>query len=127
QRGLEALEPTRFERLDLGSPRDLLAAAAAALPPELPAARFALETVLLDRAGQRSGQPLWRLLSELIPGPRTAEPVGLCALLPSADPAHALELARRGVAEGLRTFKLKLGPGRLAAPQEATLDLLRAE
>jgi L-Ala-D/L-Glu epimerase len=127
ERALSELDPTRLAALDLASPRALLDAAAAALPPELPAARFALETALLDRAGQHSGTPLWRLLSELIPGAASAAPVGLCALLPSAAPARALELARRALAEGVRTFKLKLGPERLSAAQEATLELLRVE
>jgi o-succinylbenzoate synthase len=125
ERALAALDATRLPAFDLGGASALLDAAAAAIPAALPAARFALETALLDRAGRRSGQPLWRLLSELVPGTAAARPIEICALLPSADPARALELARRGLADGVRSFKLKLGPEQLGAAQEATLERLR--
>lgn len=127
ERGLAALDEARFEGLADAPPERLLDAAASALPPELPAARFALETALLDRAGQRSGEPLWRLLSRLIPGAREPAPLALCALLPSADPLRALDLARRHVDAGVRTFKLKVGPEQLGAAQEATLEALRRD
>jgi o-succinylbenzoate synthase len=124
ERVLAALDVARFETL-ADTPQALLDAAAAALPPELPAARFALETALFDRASQRSGQPLWRLLSELIPGAGEPASLALCALLPSADPPRALEIARQHVGAGVRTFKLKIGPEQLTDTQEATLQALR--
>jgi o-succinylbenzoate synthase len=127
EHALEALEPGAFAAFDQTSPSTLLAAAALAIPAELPAARFALETALLDRASRRTGKPLWRLLAELIPGAAGSGPVALCALLPSADPALALELARRHVAAGVHAFKLKIGPDRLATAQLATLDALRCK
>lgn len=104
---------------------ELLAAAAAALPAELPAARFALETALLDRAARRARRPLWRLLRELVPGRKEPEPIALCALLPSADAAAAVERARAHVEAGVLTFKLKVGPDQPSSAQEATLDALR--
>jgi L-Ala-D/L-Glu epimerase len=125
ERVLAALDEARFQALADATPRSLLDAASAALPPELPAARFALETALLDRASQRSGQPLWRLLSELIPGAGEPASLALCALLPSAETSRALELARRHVGAGVRTFKLKVGPEKLSGAQEATLEALR--
>jgi L-Ala-D/L-Glu epimerase len=127
ERALMALDPVQLAALDLGAPRELLAAAAAAIAPELPAARFALETALLDLAARRSRRPLCQLLAELVPGAgaRPLATVALCALLPSGDPARALELARAHVASGVRAFKLKVGPERLDGAQEATLDALR--
>jgi o-succinylbenzoate synthase len=123
---LASLASSSLGALDFGSPRGLLAAARA-IPAELPAARFALETALLDRAGQRAGRPLWQLLAELIPNADAPEPVRLCALLPSGDPARALELARRHAAAGVHVLKLKVGPERIGAAQLATLEALRRE
>lgn len=127
ERLLAALDEARFDVLADAGAQALLDAAATAVPPELPAARFALETALLDRAGQRSGRPLWRVLSELIPGASDPAPLALCALLPSADAVRALELARQHVGAGVRTFKLKVGPERIGLAQEATLEALRGE
>jgi L-alanine-DL-glutamate epimerase-like enolase superfamily enzyme len=135
---LEALGET-------GDARALLDAAGAWIPQQRPSARFALETALLDRAAQGAGQPLWRWLAALVgsgdlgTGEREAErgrslpslaepgPVALCALLPSSDPRAALELARRHLSAGVACFKLKVGPERLSAEQEASFGRLRAE
>jgi o-succinylbenzoate synthase len=119
---------------------ELLAAAAALIPSQLPSARFALETALLDRAAQRAKQPLWCSLAALArPGVgdaaralsaerlAEAQPVALCALLPSSDPSAALALARRHLAGGVTCFKLKVGPDHLTLEQQATLAGLRAE
>jgi o-succinylbenzoate synthase len=127
EHALGALEPRALAALDFASPSALLAAAALLIPPELPAALFALETALLVQASRRARQPLWRLLSDLIPAADAPRPVALCALLPSADPARALDLARRYTTDGVRVFKLKVGPERVDAAQLATLDALRAE
>jgi o-succinylbenzoate synthase len=121
--GLTAAVLDMLDRAD--SALEVLDAVAAAIPAELPAARFALETALLDRAARRSGQPLWRLLGELVPGGTEPEPIALCALLPSADTAAAVELARAHVDMGVSTFKLKVGPDHASPAQEATLDALR--
>ncbi len=126
EQALTALDTDALDALDRAdTPVELLDAAAAALPPELPAARFALETALLDRAGQRAGRPLWSLLRELVPSRKEPDPIALCALLPSAHAASAMELARAHVEAGVLTFKLKIGPDRPSPLQEATLDALR--
>lgn len=93
------------------------------LPAELPSARFALETALLDRLGLRLGRPLWSLLREAYTGiaPELARPVALCSLLPNDDPAGALAQALRESRLGVRAFKLKIGPD---VVQPAQLELL---
>jgi o-succinylbenzoate synthase len=138
---LAALPAAELEALaDVSDASALLDAAAALIPPERPSARFALETALLDRAAQRAAQPLWRALAAALAGAgageaaaraaalrAVAEPVALCALLPSGEPRAALELARRHLAAGVACFKLKVGPARLSAEQAATFARLRAE
>lgn len=126
---LRRIAPARLAALDgLESPGALLDAAAELLPEQVPAARFALETALLDRLGRRSGQPLWRLLADALPDGlgRPGGPVPLCALLPSHDPEAALFEVRRHERAGVRTFKLKIGPERVAPAQLATLRELRS-
>jgi len=82
-----------------------------------PAARFALETALLDWAGQARQAPVWRLLA---PELETPHPVPLSALVSD------LAGARQAWARGIRTFKLKLDA---QAPQAAIAlgQALRAE
>jgi o-succinylbenzoate synthase len=127
EHALRALKPARLDALDGECEVDVLIAAVAELiSAALPAARFALETALLDRAARRIGQPLWQLLCE--PGAVGASrAVPLCALLPSADATLALAQARRELAVGVRVFKLKIGPERLTSAQADTLTRLRAE
>jgi o-succinylbenzoate synthase len=98
-------------------------AVAALLPAELPSARFALETALLDRLGRRLGRPLWSLLREAQVGgtQELARAVPLCSLLPSDDPAGALAQALRLSELGVQAFKLKIGPD---VVQPAQLELL---
>jgi L-alanine-DL-glutamate epimerase-like enolase superfamily enzyme len=91
------------------------AAAAAALDAAgvtAPAARFALETALLDAAARRRGLPLWRLLAPDASG----APVPLAAL------ATDLPGARAALARGVRTLKVKAG----AATWARDLGFLRA-
>jgi o-succinylbenzoate synthase len=112
----------------LERPVALLRAVAALVPAELPSARFALETALLDRLGIEQQRPLWSLLAELLPAavpPLTELP--LCALLPSADPTQALRAAAQHFGLGVRCFKLKIGPDRLQPAQAELLAALRAE
>jgi o-succinylbenzoate synthase len=125
-RALEALDASALRALEApASPRGLLEAAAAAVPEALPAARFALETALLDRLGRRTGRPLFELLREAAGVDAEPRPVPLCALLPS-EPGRALELARSYLARGVCTFKLKVGPECFSPAQEQTLVTLRA-
>ena len=83
----------------------------------LPAARFALETALLDLIGQRTGRPLWVLLGTGEP----AGPVPLSCSVSTHDARHAVESARRAVEKGAAAVKVKVG-----ADWEAEMGLLRA-
>jgi o-succinylbenzoate synthase len=128
QRALTALAPTLLDELmSMDDPARLLDVVARAVPSES-AARFALEAAALDRLGRKRELPVWRLLRE-VAGASTEAPsdVELAALLPSHDPAAAVAQARRHVAEGRRTFKLKLGPALPTPDQLATLEALRGE
>jgi o-succinylbenzoate synthase len=129
ERVLAALPAARLAALtEIGDARTLLDAAAELVPEQHRAARFALETALLDRAAQRAGQPLWHALAALLSHPASAPaPVALCALLPSGEPSTALALALRQLAAGVASFKLKVGPERLTSEQDATFTRLRAE
>jgi o-succinylbenzoate synthase len=121
----------------LSSPQVILAEVQRLLPADVPAARFGLETALLDRLGQRLQRPLWSLLRDCVPeqdrgaidagSSGASGPLRLCALLRSEDPSDALEQARHHVAAGVRCFKLKVGPGVLLPSQESVLRALRAE
>jgi o-succinylbenzoate synthase len=128
QAALLAISVTELAALEaLRSPGELLAEAARLIPEEFPAARFALETALLDRLGRHLRRPLWSLLQDLVSGlpANQAGPVELCALLDSCDPERALAEARRQGSSGVNTFKLKIGPHVLQPEQAATLTVLR--
>src|ERR1700710_2318273 len=111
---LRAIPAERLAALsELTSPAALLQGASALVPREVPAARFALETALLDRLGQTLGRPLWSLLREALGerlGNAPPSPLELCVLLPSGPPALALGTARRHLGNGTRQFKIKIGP-----------------
>lgn len=97
------------------------------LPASLPAARFALQTALLDRLAQAQRRPLWSLLQDLLPDPAEALPVlALSGLLTGDELGIAVGEAERQYALGLRCFKIKIGPGRLRPSQAALLAALRA-
>jgi L-Ala-D/L-Glu epimerase len=85
----------------------------------LPAARHALELALLDLLARRRGVPLCRLLA---PEPRAEVEVN--ALLGAEAPQALAEEARRAVAEGYRTLKVKVA-GRPGEEDEARLEALR--
>jgi L-alanine-DL-glutamate epimerase-like enolase superfamily enzyme len=80
----------------------------------LPQAVAALDLALWDLAGQRVGQPVWRLL-----GAAAAGPIPVNATIASADRAGAASEAAAAVAAGFTTVKVKVGlgddGGRLAA------------
>jgi L-Ala-D/L-Glu epimerase len=128
EHALRAISAAELQRLAAATAaRELLEAVAALLPVELPAARFALEMALLDRLGRRQGRPLWALLQDLLPAPPApASHVELCALLSSSEPAAAMAEARALFEQGLRHFKLKIGPRRLQPAQRELLASLRA-
>jgi o-succinylbenzoate synthase len=111
--------------LRLSEPAQLLQTAESLIPAEVPSARFALETALLDRLGRQSGRPLWSLLRELLPLRAEPGPVPLCVLLSGDDAAAVLSEAVRQHASGVRSFKLKIGPERLQPQQAQLLAQLR--
>jgi o-succinylbenzoate synthase len=99
-----------------------LAAASSCLPQELPAARFAIETALLDLAGQRAGRPAWRLLRSSVRRLDSRPlPVSLCGVVvaPGRRPDDVLGAASRLVERGLSRLKLKVG-------YEGDVELARA-
>jgi muconate cycloisomerase len=72
-----------------------------------PQAVAAVDIALHDLIGKASGKPIWRLL-----GADRADPVACNATLPAANPAATRTMTERWLAEGFRTFKLKVGlPG----------------
>jgi L-alanine-DL-glutamate epimerase-like enolase superfamily enzyme len=103
---------------------------AAAIAPEAPAARAALEMALLDLRGKRAGVPLHRLL-----GPARTRLLTSATLGIEDDLAASLDRARRYVAEGFRILKIKVGEdweadARLVAALRATFGaslLIRAD
>lgn len=91
-----------------------------------PAARFALETALLDLLGQRTGQPLWRCLraGEEYAGSDHAAPVALNAVCTATDAGEVLAQVARARARGIDCVKLKVG--RDLAREVAILEAVRA-
>lgn len=64
----------------------------------------AVDIALHDLAARAAGQPVWRFL-----GAESARPVRCNATLPAANPTALRAMAERWVADGFRTFKLKVG------------------
>jgi L-alanine-DL-glutamate epimerase-like enolase superfamily enzyme len=64
----------------------------------------AVDIALHDLAAKAAGAPLWRLL-----GAESARPVRCNATLPAANPTPLRAMTERWVADGFRTFKLKVG------------------
>ena len=82
----------------------------------LPAARFALETALLDLLGQR----LERSIAALLGGVRPYDSLRRSGLLPRGEGAEGLiEAAQRLVSAGFRTLKLKVGDAGASIEREA--------
>jgi o-succinylbenzoate synthase len=73
-----------------------------------PAATFAVETALLDLAGQRRGMPIWALFDEAAPFP-----VPLSSLLGGADDEDTVAAAHAAAARGAHTVKVKIAGPRL--------------
>jgi o-succinylbenzoate synthase len=81
---------------------------------EMPAsARFAVETALLDLAGQERGVPLWALFDR-----GAGTPVPLSALAGGAD-ADGVTAASKAVERGVRTVKVKIAGPNLGRQVEA--------
>lgn len=108
---LRAIDRDELAGVQHGAPLlEALSAASNRLPAELPAARFALETALLDLAGQQAGKPSWALLRSSVRHLQSQPlPIPLCGLIAARDPDAALGQATRLVGRGLATLKLKVG------------------
>jgi len=87
--------------------------------PEAPAADHAVELALLDLIAQRREVPLSKLLNRA-----ARSEVHVNALLTSEGPGELAEEARRAVAEGFRTLKLKVA-GRPLDEDEARVRAVR--
>jgi len=93
-----------------------LARALRGVDPGAPAARFALETALLDHAARRAGVSLSRLLA----GERAERTLPLAALLREREPDRVADEARAAAARGAAALKMKVGaPGRFDEEAEA--------
>jgi len=113
-----ALAAAPWERLDDAGGLDLTRPFPEAVAPALaadaleasPAARFAVETALLDLAGQAAGQPAWALWL-----PKHAPPARwpVAALLSAGlSPEELVPAGRAAVDAGFGTLKVKIGrPG----------------
>jgi o-succinylbenzoate synthase len=88
------------------------------------AARFALETAVLDLVGQRRGQPLWALLGEN----RESGPaqLSLSALVDTTSLEAGLRSAESARERGITTFKLKIGRRGAWATELRIAERLRA-
>jgi L-Ala-D/L-Glu epimerase len=64
----------------------------------------AIDVALHDLVGRAKGEPVWRLL-----GANESAPVVCNATVPAANPAATRAMLDGWVAEGFRTFKLKVG------------------
>lgn len=107
-------------RIDLGGAvLQRVAEAISGIDEELPACRFAVETALLDLAGQHLSCSLARLLG----GGSANDTVALSALLPVSD--SLVVVARDAVARGITTLKLKVGEKPAQADHQ--LEALRSE
>ncbi|HTO52826.1 MAG TPA: mandelate racemase/muconate lactonizing enzyme family protein [Myxococcota bacterium] len=93
-------------------PSGALFAVLDAQPLRAPAARFAVETALLDLLAQSRGIPLADLLGE---GRAVRRSVPVNALLSATRPDAAAHEARRALERGFSTLKLKVGADRPAA------------
>jgi L-Ala-D/L-Glu epimerase len=99
--------------LDLEAPgAEALARASEQVRP--PAARFALESALLDLASQALGRPAHQLIAH-----DPAARVAVSALVPAGP--RALAVTRQAWDRGVRCFKVKVGPD-----PEGGIELLRA-
>jgi len=98
-----------------------LAELVAQVPQECPAARFALESALLDLLGDRLES--WQLLG--LSGPPTGVAVPRSQLLSGATPEERIEEGRAALALGVVGLKVKLGLDEDFAAELAGLVALR--
>lgn len=93
----------------------------AAVDPESPAARFAVETAVLDFLGRRLERPVSHFLD------RRRDEIEVAELLPSPDRTSGLEAADRAVMRGITTLKIKVGRQGAFGDELHLLEALRDE
>lgn len=112
----ERLEPNQDLIGELGR-------ASARIPQNLPAARTALESALLDRWARAASVPAWALLATSTSPPSARS---LSALL-MGEPEEAWPQAQAARGRGLTTFKFKIGRAGALERELAAVRQLRAE
>jgi len=115
----EAL-PVSFDRPLLPQVRE----AVARVPASLPAARFAVETAVLDWMGRRTGRSIATLLCGPDRTPSSRLP--LTHLARGTRPSEILDDVHAALAGGFRTIKLKVGRTGSWVSDLAMIDGLRA-
>lgn len=99
----------------------------AATMHDLPAARCALETALLDLLGQRLGLPLWQVLAQVAGSPGASARLSLAALIHADEVEDAQRESCALLAQGYASLKLKIGGTELGQDQKriaAVLDTI---
>ena len=102
----------------------LLKAAVALSATELPAARFALETALVDRSARRMGLSAGHWLAAAA-GRQPPSNMSLAALITGETPDTLVAAARGAIAAGYGTIKVKLGPANQWEHDRSRLIALR--
>ena len=103
-----------------------LGRASVRIPPQLPAARAALEAALLDLWSRGAALPAWQMLASGLSEAAKPGSRAVAALL-SGEPEQALTQAMAARARGVTSFKFKIGrPGALQR-ELAAVQALRAE
>ncbi len=101
-----------------------LKAAVALSASELPAARHALETALVDRSARRMGLSAAHWLAAAV-GQQPRTNVSLAALISAETPEKLVAAARGAIAAGYGTLKVKLGTADHWEQDKARLSALR--
>jgi L-alanine-DL-glutamate epimerase-like enolase superfamily enzyme len=118
----EALESCRAVLEQGGEREDLLARCSERIV--IPQALAAVDLALWDLAGQRAGEPVWRLL-----GTEVGAPIEVNATIAAEDRGTAAALAGEACAAGFSIVKVKVGigddAGRVAAVRAAGGSALR--
>ena len=110
---------------DVASP-DLAALKAAVTlsASELPAARHALETALLDRSSRRMGFSAAKWLASAL-GQPLRQSIPLATVITGDEPEKLVAAARGAIGAGYGTLKVKLGPAEQWPHDQARLRALR--
>lgn len=118
-----ALSTISLEGVDLdgADPLAVLREASTAVDPSLPAARFAVETAILDLMAARRNAPAWDLLTH----DGRAATARVAALVADDDTSRWPDLAQAAVERGRRTVKIKIARSGNIADEARALDAVR--